>query len=59
MSWTDDYDEAVFFANRQPEGLPVIVSTQTKDNRVLVRFEHEREVVLPYDPKRPFEVEFI
>lgn len=59
MSWTDDHDEAVFFAKRQHNGPPVVVSTQTKRNCVLVRFEHEREVVLPYDPMRPFEVEFI
>lgn len=59
MAWTEDRDQAVFFAERLSKGAPVIVSTHTADNRVLVRYEHESEVVLPHDPNRPFEVEFI
>lgn len=59
MAWTEDRDMAVFFATRLNPKVPVVLSTKTTDNDVLARFEHEDEVVLPYDPKRPFEVTFL
>lgn len=59
MSWSEDRDEAVFFANRQSKGTPIIVNTQSEDNKVLVRYVHEAEVVLPYDPTRAFKIEFL
>ena len=59
MAWTEDRDMAMFFAKRLNNSTPVIVSTLSKDNRVIVRYEHESEVVLLHDPKRFCEVEFI
>lgn len=58
MAWTEDRDMAVFFATRGSK-VPVVLSTKTTNNEVLARFKHEDEVVLPYDPKRPFEVTFV
>lgn len=59
MAWTEDRDMDVFFATRLSSKVPVVLSTKTTDNEVLARFQHEDEVVLSYDPKRPFEVTFV
>jgi len=58
LSWTEDKETAVFFAERQPHGEPMVVSTQSRDCKVLARYEHESEVVLAYDANRQFKVEF-
>lgn len=59
MCWTEDRAEAVFFAKRLNKKVPVVLSTPTSANTVLARYEHESEVVLSCDEKRPFEVEFV
>lgn len=59
MAWTEDRKTAEFFATRLGAKVPVILSTRTADNEILARYKHENEVVLPYDPKRPFQVEFV
>ena len=59
MAWTEKKDVAAFFATRMNENVPVVLSTRTADNQVLARFKHESEVVLPYEPSRPFEIEFL
>lgn len=59
LSWSEDKEIAVFFAERQGHGEPMVVSTQSGDSRVLARFEHESEVLLAYDATRQFKVELI
>ena len=59
MAWTEDRDMAKFFATRLSAETPIVVSTRSEANKVLVRYKHESEVVLPYDPTREFEVEFV
>jgi len=59
MAWTEDEDMAKFFATRLSKETPIVVSTRTEANNVLVRYQHESEVVLPYDPAREFEIEFV
>lgn len=59
MAWTEDKDMAEFFATRLSQKTPIVVSTRAAANRVLVRYQHESEVVLPYDPAREFEIEFL
>jgi len=59
MAWTEDKDMAKFLATRLSKETPIVVSTLTEANRVLVRYQHESEVVLPYDPNREFKIEFV
>jgi hypothetical protein len=58
MSWTEDIAQAAWFASRRSNqfGTATILSTSTMASRTLARFEHEMEVVLPYDPDRTYEV---
>ena len=58
MSWTEDLAQAAWFACRRgdQEGQAMILSTKTVESGWLARFEHEMEVVLPFDPHRSFEV---
>jgi hypothetical protein len=59
MSWTEDRDMAVFFAQRQDKPMPIVLARKTSANRVLARFEHESEAVLAYDTNRSFEAELV
>lgn len=59
MSWTEDYDVAKFFAHRQPMGDPVVYMTHSKDNRILARYEHEKEVILAYDTERVCDFKYV
>ncbi len=58
MSWTEDLAQAAWFACRRGSqvGQAMILSTKTLESGWLARFEHEMEVVLPFDPDRSFEV---
>ena len=59
MAWTECKETAKFFATRLSKNTPIIVSTASNKDEVIVRYEHEMEVVLPYDTNREFNVEFI
>ena len=59
MAWTHDKNMAIFFAQRNANKTPIVVSTATSESEILATYSDEKEVVLAYDPGRRFEVEFV
>lgn len=58
MCWSEDLGQAKWYAKRRlgQSGDAFVVSTVANPMFSLARFEHEAEVVLPYDPARTFQV---
>ncbi len=58
MCWTEDFDQAAWYADRQlgQLGTAYVLSTEIDPEDALARFEHEAEVVLPYNERRAFQI---
>jgi len=58
MCWTDDPQQAAWFANRRigQTGIPVVIATELRNSETLARFEYEKEIVLAHDDYRGYEV---
>jgi len=58
MCWTEDLEQAAWFADRQlgQLGNAYVLSTEIDPEDALARFEHEAEVVLPYNERRAFQI---